>query len=494
VSAAVLPAGTHLSLDPATRRTDAGTVLIGGAPLRMLRLSAAGAEAVRRWENGAAVAQAGPEQALARRLIEAGMAHPRFPAQPNPAVTLVVPVRDNPDGLGRLLGSLGPTGGRLIVVDDGSLEAARVASVAAEHGAEVLRRPVPGGPAAARNTGWQAADTPLVGFVDSDCVARPGWADPLLAWFADPTLAAVGPRVVSCAGRAPRWLADYERARGSLDRGPVGSLVRPRGRVPFLPAAALVVRRAALEELGGFDESMPVGEDVDLVWRAVEAGWTVRYDPEVTVGHEVRPSLRSWLAQRFRYGSSAASLDRRHPRATAPVAVSAWTALAWAMAALGWPVGGASVAAATTVALGGRLGGLEHPWTEAARLAGVGHLRGGALIADGLRRSWWPGLALAMTRSRRARRIAAATLVPLVLEWANGDRRADPWSWMGLRVADDLAYGAGVWFGALGQARWGPLVPDLSNWPGKRPPVEAATGDTDPGGSADRISTARPTG
>ena len=47
------------------------------------------------------------------------------------------------------------------------------------------------------------------------------------------------------------------------------------------------MRRAALEQLGGFAEDLRFGEDVDLVWRLVEAGHRVRYDPR-SVHYEVR--------------------------------------------------------------------------------------------------------------------------------------------------------------------------------------------------------------
>ena len=49
-----------------------------------------------------------------------------------------------------------------------------------------------------------------------------------------------------------------------------------------MPTAALVVRRAVLED--GLDTALRYGEDVDLVWRLHDAGWRVRYDPAVVVG------------------------------------------------------------------------------------------------------------------------------------------------------------------------------------------------------------------
>ncbi len=52
------------------------------------------------------------------------------------------------------------------------------------------------GPAAARNAGLGQVTTPLVAFVDSDCVPDPHWLEPLLGHFDDPMVAAVAPRIV----------------------------------------------------------------------------------------------------------------------------------------------------------------------------------------------------------------------------------------------------------------------------------------------------------
>jgi mycofactocin system glycosyltransferase len=502
-----LPAGFTIEFDPSTRRIDDGAVLVGGAPLRLLRLSPAGRRFVDRLAAGHPVPSGSSGQALARRLVDSGMAHPRPPVgwATTDDVTVVIPVRDEYDALAAMLGSIG-TVAAVLVVDDGRLAAASgaaagcgvpavsagltggvaaagpAAGIAAAAGAALLRNVGRHGPAAARNTGWREARTRLVAFLDADTEPQSDWLVRLLPHFDDPLVAAVAPRVTATPGSAgagsvvQRWMATYEAVRSPLDLGAAESIVRPRSRVPYVPTAALIVRRDVLEDLAGFDEELRFGEDVDFVWRVAADGRTVRYEPAATVAHPCRRTAIGWARQRFNYGSSAAPLARRHGRAVAPLAVSAWSAGAWALGAMGYPLAGVSVAVVTTASLGRRLRGLGHPWREAIRLAGVGHLRAGGQVAGALRRVWWPPAVVLALRSRRGRRaLVLAAAVPLVFEWV---RRRPPMGlarWLAFRLADDLAYGAGVWAGCARERSFRALLPDLSNWPGRGPAVEPAT-------------------
>ena len=450
-----LPDGFRIVLDRGARWVDDGRVLVGGSPIRLLRLTTSGRELVDRLTAGEPVPPSGGAQRLTRRLLDAGLAHPRPPVPASPeSVAVVIPVHNDADGLSATLAAL-PRSPAAIVVDDASDDPADLKARCLATGITLLHRGVQGGPAAARNDGWRATDEPLVAFVDANCEPEPGWLDALLPHFADPQVAAVAPRIRPTEGQGV--LAAYEGVASPLDLGDQQAIVRPRSPVAYVPTAALVVRRSALEALGGFDETLTVGEDVDFVWRLVAAGWTVRYEPGAVVRHPVRPSWRAWVHQRYRYGTSAAALARRHGRAVAPAVVSPWTAGAWAMVAAGQPLLGAAVAASSTAALTRTV-----PPSEAFRLAGLGHLRGGLALARALRRAWSPAAAVLALASRRSRpALVAAVVVPGALEWLQRRPRLDPVRFLGLRLGDDLAYAAGVWAGCARERSARALLPDL---------------------------------
>jgi hypothetical protein len=217
------------------------------------------------------------------------------------------------------------------------------------------------------------------------------------------------------------------------------------------------VRRSALEELGGFDETLTVGEDVDFVWRLAAAGWTVRYEPRAIVHHPSRSSWSAWLQQRYRYGTSAAPLARHHAWAVAPAVMSPWTAGAWALMAAGQPLLGAATAGYSVAALSRQV-----PQGEALRLAGLGHLRGGLALARALRRAWAPAAAIwAVTGRRNRAALAAIVAVPGLVDWLQRRPRLDPARFAALCLADDLAYAGGLWAGCARERSARALLPDL---------------------------------
>lgn len=473
---APLPDGFRIELDPEVRRPGDGSALVGGSPLRILRLSARGRSLVDRLAAGAPVPADPPSQRLARRLLDAGIAHARPPRPAETAgVAVVIPVCNDPGGLSATIAALHTTAASrpVVVVDDHSVDPQGIAA-AAGRAATLIRQPRRGGPAAARNAGWRATTEPLVAFLDADCEPRPGWLDQLLPHFADPQVAAVAPRIMAApVSGAPALLTAYEAHRSPLDLGPREAGVRPRSRVAYVPSAALVVRRQVLETTGGFDATLAVGEDVDFVWRLTTAGWTVRYDPAAVVAHPTRSCWAGWLRQRYTYGTSAAPLARRHGRAVAPASVPAWSTAVWMLLLAGRARLAVGLAGGGAAALTLRLGRQRIPAREACRLAATSHLRAGLGLVRALRRAWPPAaVAMALTCRRRRPALAAAFAVSLLVE---RPLRAGvgPARFAAVRLLDDLAYATGVWAGCLRTRSGRALLPDVSApwWPGTAPPT-----------------------
>ena len=459
-----LPASFTLHDAASTVHLDGGAVVLGGSPARLLRISARAQRLLDRWRAGHTVGDQQGARLLARRLVSSGAYVPRPTTSglEEDDVTVVIPVRDRPAQLDRLLRALADLA--CVIVDDASSDAGATKEIAERHGARFVALAANAGPAAARNVGLAAVHTPLVAFVDSDCVPSPGWLAPLLGHFDDPVVGAVAPRVVPApTSHDHDAVHAYEAVRSSLDRGTAEGLVRRGTPIPYVPSAALVVRAAVASGRDLFDPTLRGGEDVDLVWRLADAGWDVRYVPQSTVEHDGPATLAAFLARRAFYGASAAPLSRRHPGALAPLDVSAWSSAVWLLAATRRPVLALATLAASVGLLADRLRGLTgDPVAVAARIAGDGTTRAAVPALAGLVRAWSPALlaGLAFRRTRKAALLAL--LVPAVADLVKDGPDLRPGPYLALHVADDAAYGAGVWLGCARERTVAPLVPQVS--------------------------------
>lgn len=454
-----LPHGFVVTLDRHARVLDGGRALLGGHPTRLIRLTRRAqpllvGRTLRVRDAASAV--------LADRLLEAGLAHPAVDAllshpargdKESATCTYVIPVRDRPSALDRLLTGI-PAGSPVIVVDDASHRPAMTDAVAARHGARLIKLDANVGPAGARNAGLRQITTRYVAFVDSDIVLPTDTVPTLLRHFADSRVAMAVPRISALdTPGASGWLGRYENTRSSLDLGAHPAAVRPGTPVSWAPSACMVARTDVLVDGDGFDARMRVGEDVDLCWRLVQNGWRIRYEPTVQAAHEHRARLGDWFRRKTDYGTGAHPLAERHPGNVAPAVLPPWSCalLLALLAQRRWslPVAG-SVFAVTTARIAGTLKNTEHPVRHAIRLTAHGTVsalvQGSAL----LNRHWWPLTAVGCLTSPRVRRATSvAAVADILLEYPRHTTDLDIVRYGIARRLDDLAYGTGVWLSAL---------------------------------------------
>ncbi|HEY0472379.1 MAG TPA: HAD-IIIA family hydrolase [Kribbella sp.] len=154
------------------------------------------------------------------------------------------------------------------------------------------------GPAAARNTGWAAATTEWIAFLDDDVRLPDGWAQGLLD-----DLRSAGNQVAGVQGGivvplpTDRRPTDWERSTAGLEDARWAT-------------ADMAYRRSALQEVGGFDERFPRAyrEDAELALRSRLHGWElVRGLRRVT--HPVRAES-FWVSVRVQRGNADDALLR----------------------------------------------------------------------------------------------------------------------------------------------------------------------------------------
>jgi glycosyltransferase involved in cell wall biosynthesis len=355
----------------------------------------------------------------------------------------------------------------------------------------VVRRERSGGPAAARNAGLAATDAPFIAFLDSDVVPTPGWLEPLLAHFADPELAAVAPRVRVPPGASA--LARYEAARSPLDLGPHPGVVGPGRRVGYVPAAALVVRRAAL--VAPADAVSPPAAAPPLAAAGPPATAPPAAPPLAAAGPPASPPAAAppLAAAAPPAAPPPAAVA---PPAAAPRAVAAFDEalrfgedvdLVWRLAAGGWTVryeplgvvehphrGSLRAWLGQRFAYGSSAGALARrhrgrmrhlvvpreafrlPERRFARLAFEARVGLARQVGEAV----WRPYALALLPTKRGRRVLATALAANVAgDYATRRPALDPLRFAALRAGDDLAYAAGVWAGCLRARTAGPLVP-----------------------------------
>jgi GT2 family glycosyltransferase len=189
-----------------------------------------------------------------------------------------------------------PAGTEIVVVDDGSPDAAASATANDFVGVRVVRHDRRRGFAAAANAGIRASRGDVVELLNDDTEVQVGWADAALSWFDDANVGAVAPlvlywpdgRLIDSAGDR-YYLGGVAGKRGHGQ--PVSAAYLQPSRVFGASAAAGFYRRAALERVGLFPESFgSYFEDVDLAFRLNRAGYDAMFEPGSRVLHHVSAS------------------------------------------------------------------------------------------------------------------------------------------------------------------------------------------------------------
>ena len=242
-----------------------------------------------------------------------------------PMVSVVVCTRDRPDMVLTALDgltSLRYPSYEVVVVDNAPSSDATRDGVRARFGSDprvrYVREPRPG-LSCARNRGVAEATADIVAFTDDDVRVDPWWLDGIARGFRSvPGVSCVTGLIATAQLENNAQLYFHLREGwGTVCERRVFDLAENRDQSPLYPYSAgifgaganFAMSRAALKELGGFDEALGAGtpsgggEDLDMFMRVILAGHRLVYEPAAIVSHFHRTDLSELTRQMRAYGS-----------------------------------------------------------------------------------------------------------------------------------------------------------------------------------------------
>ena len=206
---------------------------------------------------------------------------------PGPRVSIVIPTIDGGDMLLRCVESFAAAAYvELILVDNGSSDGSAQRVVQRFPHTLIVRNETNRGYAPACNQGAALATAPFVLFLNNDATLQPDSLDALLAAAASQATTAIWQPVtvgvdgsLESTGDVFTWWGINRHLESVPDASPSAEVFATVG-------AALLVRRDAFNEIGGFEDSyFAYYEESDLCWRVRMAGWDVRVVTNATVTH-----------------------------------------------------------------------------------------------------------------------------------------------------------------------------------------------------------------
>jgi len=158
----------------------------------------------------------------------------------------------------------------------------------------------------AHNRAAQVAQGRYLLLLNSDARAHPGALKQLVDYAdAHPDVGIIAPKVLNPDGSLQYSCRRFPVYEAGLFRNTLLGRLFPQNRfvrdylmtdfdhahtmeVDWVSGCAMMIRRETWHQLGGFDEQFFMYcEDVDLCWRAHEAGWKVVYHPDAVVTHAI---------------------------------------------------------------------------------------------------------------------------------------------------------------------------------------------------------------
>lgn len=230
-----------------------------------------------------------------------------------PRVSIVISVHNCSRTIAKCLNSLSRmdhSDFEVLVVDDCSTDS--TAEICESYDNVRLIRTQRGGPSRARNIGVAECLGEFVAFTDGDCLVDRRWLAELEKGFDGSLVAGVGGDQKSPHDDTEfgKLVQDFLKTIGFMT-GYIKSHAMLK-ETEHNPSCNSMYRKSVFQQVGGFNESLWPGEDVELDRKIVAAGYKLIYNPDAVVFHYRPASLAGFCSMMRRYGASQWPLVRKY--------------------------------------------------------------------------------------------------------------------------------------------------------------------------------------
>ncbi len=237
-----------------------------------------------------------------------------------PHITVIIPAYNEEDVIDECLESLTRqtyTDFKAVVVDDESTDSTgSKIKVWAEKFPHLIELKKFGkvGPGKARNLIAKSTESPLIAFMDADCVATPTWLRELAICYNNEKIASVGGPHLAPAKSSPfqfaveKFFRKTSLFKGFYKKNEIDAVVETQHN----PLCNVSYRSQVFKEVGGFREDLFPGEDTEIDFKVIDRGYKILYTPRALVHHYRPENIDQFKKVMHAYGRAQGKLLREY--------------------------------------------------------------------------------------------------------------------------------------------------------------------------------------
>ena len=157
---------------------------------------------------------------------------------------------------------------------------------------------------AAYNYAMKIAAHPILGFIDSDAKVERDWLTKVVPRLSEPQVAGVSGSIETWNNNNP-----WARSIGYELKNRYSRIGKYTGRIATMN---LLLKKAVIQEVGGWDEKLPSQYDTDFGFRISAKGYKMAYEPRAVCYHFNRPTLTAFYRHQLQYGKNTLKLYFKH--------------------------------------------------------------------------------------------------------------------------------------------------------------------------------------